>query len=91
MTYLPEESQIIYRSKDHRCEKAFDVSKWLAAMISHIPNLGEQMVRLYGFYGIISRGTASKRKRRHPLPYVLGPDENKKTNRNYACIDPGAE
>ena len=45
MTYLPDESRIIYRSKDHRQEKAFDALEWLAAMTSHIPNSGEQMVR----------------------------------------------
>ena len=45
MTYLPEESRIIYRSKDHRQEKAFDALEWLAAMTSPIPKPGEQMVR----------------------------------------------
>ena len=47
LTYLPEESRILYRSKDHRQEKAFYVLEWLAAMTSHLPNPGEQMVR-YG-------------------------------------------
>ena len=36
MTYLPEESRIIYRSKDNRQEKAFDALEWLAAMTLHI-------------------------------------------------------
>lgn len=77
MTYLPEESQIIYRSKDQRCEKAFDVSKWLAAMISHIPNLGERMVRFYGFNSIVSRGLRQNENEDTLFPCVLGPDENK--------------
>jgi hypothetical protein len=47
MTYLPEESRIIYRSKDNRQEKIFDALDWLAAMASHIPDQREQMVR-YG-------------------------------------------
>ena len=47
MTYLPDESRIIYRSNDHRQEKTFEALDWLAAMTSHIPNPGEQMVR-YG-------------------------------------------
>jgi hypothetical protein len=50
MTYLPEESRIIYRSKDNRQEKTFDALDWLATMATHIPNQGEQMVRYYGFY-----------------------------------------
>jgi hypothetical protein len=44
---LPEESRIIYRSKDNR-KKIFDTLDWLAAMTSSIPNQGEQMVRYYG-------------------------------------------
>jgi len=28
----------------------FDALEWLAAMTSHIPNEGEQMVRYYGYY-----------------------------------------
>ena len=31
MTYLPEKSLIIYRSKDNLQEKAFDALDWLAA------------------------------------------------------------
>jgi len=53
MTYIPEESKIIYQSKDRREEKAFDALEWVAAMCSHVPNKGEQMVRYYGFYSNI--------------------------------------
>ena len=60
MTYLPEESRIIYRSKDNRQEKAFDALDWLAAMCSHIPDQREQMVRYYGFYSNVSRGLRQK-------------------------------
>jgi hypothetical protein len=45
MTYLPDESKIIYRSKDNRQEKTFEALDWLAAITSHLPNQGEQMVR----------------------------------------------
>jgi len=60
MTYLPEESRILYRSKDHRREKAFDALEWLAAMTSHIPDQREQMARYYGFYSNGSRGLRQK-------------------------------
>ena len=49
MTYIPDESKVVYRSKDRRSEKIFDALEWLAAMCSHVPNKGEQMVR-YGYF-----------------------------------------
>ena len=36
MTYLPDESQVLYRSKDGKNEKTFDALEWLAAMCSHM-------------------------------------------------------
>jgi hypothetical protein len=42
MTYLPEESKAIYRSKDGKEEKVFDALEWLASMGSHVPDKGEQ-------------------------------------------------
>ncbi len=63
MTYLPEEFRIIYRSKDNRREIAFDALDWLAAMTSHIPDQGEQMVRYHGFYSNVSRGFVKKEER----------------------------
>jgi regulator of protease activity HflC (stomatin/prohibitin superfamily) len=47
--YIPEESKVLYQSKDGRQEKAFDSLEWLAAMCSHVPDKGEQMVRYYGY------------------------------------------
>lgn len=54
MTYFPEDSKVIYRSKDGNQEKVFDALEWLAAMCSHVPNKGEQMVRYYGYYSNVS-------------------------------------
>ena len=48
MSYIPKESEVIYRSKDGKEEKVFDALEWLAVMCSHVPNKGEQMVRYYG-------------------------------------------
>ena len=45
MQYLPRPSKVVYRAKDGSKEKAFDALEWLAAMCSHIPDRGEQMVR----------------------------------------------
>ncbi len=77
MTYLPEpvvslkverESRIICRSKDNRQEKIFDALDWLAAMTSHIPDQGEQMVRYYGFYNNVSRGLRQKENLEGRIP-----------------------
>ena len=35
----------IYRSKGGKKENVFDALEWVAAMCSHVPNKGEQMVR----------------------------------------------
>ena len=45
MTYIPEEAKVIYQSKGAKEEKVFDALEWLAAMCTHVPNKGEQMVR----------------------------------------------
>ena len=86
MTYLPEESRIIYRSKDKRQEKAFDALDWLAAMTSHIPDQREQMVRYFSFYSNVSRGLRQKENQDGLIPCVLEPDENTKPNRNWARL-----
>ena len=56
MTYIPEESKAICESKDGMEEKVFDALEWPAAMCSHVPNKGEQMVRYVGFYSNVTRG-----------------------------------
>jgi len=45
MTYMPEDSKVVYRSKDGKEEKVFDALEWLAAMCSHPPALPE--IHLY--------------------------------------------
>jgi len=76
MTYVPEESKVIYRSKDDKKEKDFDVLEWIAAM----PAKGEQMVRYYGFYSPALRGMArGKRKNQDQddlIPSILEPVED---------------
>jgi hypothetical protein len=68
MTYLPEESKVIYESKDAQKEKVFDALEWLAAMSSHVPDKGEQMVRYYGYYSNVSRGKRKKRNQDGWIP-----------------------
>ena len=42
-------AKVIYDSKDGKTSKTFDALDWLAQLVTHIPNKGEQMVR-YGVY-----------------------------------------
>ena len=48
MQYLDQAGTVVYRSKHGETTKSFPALEWLAAMCSHIPNRGEQMVRYYG-------------------------------------------
>lgn len=85
MTYLPEESKVIYESKDGKEEKVFDALDWLAAMTSHVPNKGEQMVRYYGHYSNASRGLRQKKNLDDLIPSILEP-EDLKPNRTWARL-----
>ena len=49
-----------YQSKDGKETKVFDALEWLAAMCSHVPCKGEQMVRYYGYYSNVARGKRKK-------------------------------
>jgi len=84
---IPEESEVIYRSKDGTEEKVFDALEWLAAMCSHVPNKGEQMVRYYGYYSNVSRGKRKKEDNDELIPPILEPDgSSKEFRRNWARL-----
>jgi len=87
MTYLRDESKVIYTSKDGNKEKVFDAIEWLAAMCSHVPNKGEQMVRYYGYYSNVSRGKRKKAEMDDLVHSILQPDGSPKTFRkNWARL-----
>ena len=87
MTYIPEKSKVVYRSKDGKQEKIFDALEWLAAMASHVPNKGEQMVRYYGHYSNVSRGKRKKQNEDGMIPPILEPDGSSKEHRkNWARL-----
>jgi hypothetical protein len=58
--WRPCVTDVIYRSKDGRTSKTFEALDWLAQLVTHIPNKGEQMVRYYGYYSNKSRGMRKK-------------------------------
>jgi len=87
MTYIREESKVIYKSKDGRQQKAFDALEWLAAMSSHIPDKGEQMVRSYGYYSNVCRGRRQKEDQDGLIPFIIEPQEDSKQYRkNWARL-----
>jgi hypothetical protein len=87
MTYLPDESQVLYRSKDGKNKKPFDALEWLAAMCSHVPNKGEQMVRYYGYYSNVSRGNRKKEDQDEWTPCILESDEaSRERRKNWARL-----
>ena len=90
MTYIPEEAKVVYRPKDGKNEKTFDALEWLAAMCSHVPNKGEQVVRYYGYYSNVCQGQRKKANEEDGLFIcILQPDESSKGYlRNWARLIP---
>jgi hypothetical protein len=87
MTYISDESKVVYRSKDDKKDKTFDALEWLAAMCSHVPNRGEQMVRYYGYYSNVSRDKREKQKKDDSIPSILEPDgSSKEYRKNWARL-----
>jgi hypothetical protein len=81
MSYVEEEAQVLYPSKDGEKEKTFDALEWLAAMLFHVPGNNEQMVRYYGYYNNFCRGKPRKENQNEWKPCILEPDESLKVSR----------
>jgi hypothetical protein len=87
MTYIREESKVVYQSKDGKERKTFDALEWLAAMASHVPNMGEQIVRYYGYYSNVSRGKRKIQEKDEIIPSILEPDgSSKESRKNWARL-----
>ena len=68
-------------------KKEFDALEWIAAMCSHAPNRGEQMVRYYGYYSNVSRGKRKKKGEDESIPYLLESEQSSKEYRkNWARL-----
>lgn len=68
-------------------EKVFDALEWLAAMCSHVPNKGEQMVRYYGYYSNVCRGKRKKSDQDELIPSILEPGgSSKECRKNWARL-----
>ena len=66
MRYVPSDetfqgiAQVLYTGKNGGVQERFPAVDWLARLVTHIPNKGEQMVRYYGYYANKSRGLRKK-------------------------------
>ena len=59
----------------------------LAAMCSHVPDKGEQLLRYYGYYSNVSRGKRKKQDLDELIPSILEPDgSSKQYKRNWARL-----
>ena len=75
------------RAKDGKDQKTFPALEWLAAMCSHIPNRGEQMVRYYGYYSNVARGKRKAKGADYVIPSIIEPEGNSKAFRkNWARL-----
>jgi hypothetical protein len=95
MQYLDQEGTVVYaakacpgrRSGDGKSSKVFPAMEWLAAMCSHIPNRGEQMVRYYGHYSNVSRGKRQMAGKDDDVPCILDPQgDSKAFRKNWARL-----
>jgi hypothetical protein len=77
MAYIPADTcsdgitKVIYQSKNGNTSKTFDALDWLAQLVTHIPNKGEQMVPYYGYYFNKSRGIHKKAGSDDQVPVLI--------------------
>lgn len=93
MTYIPENeskdgvAKVAYEGKTTRTNETFSAIDWLARLVTHIPNKGEQLVRYYGFYSNKSRGMRKKEDEDNKVPAQVETDISKKRFRkNWARL-----
>ncbi len=76
-------AKVLYKSKDGKATKTFNALDWLAQLVTHIPNKGEQpveslkverMVRYYGYFSNKSRGLRKKAGTDDQVPALIDSD-----------------
>ena len=100
-TYISEQessdgiAKVIYEGKTSGTHETFSALDWLARLVTHIPNKGEQMVRYYGYYSNKSRGQRKKiddendnnKDNSDTIPIILESDISRKAFRkNWARL-----
>jgi hypothetical protein len=78
---------VIYRGKNSSVRESFMALDWLARLVTHIPNKGEQLVRYYGYYSNKSRGMRKKIETDIEMPALVESDISRKAfRRNWARL-----
>ena len=93
MKYVPAEetadgvARVIYQAKDGSSSRTFLALDWLAQLITHIPNKGEQTVRYYGYYSNKSRGMRKKAGTDEKVPALIESEtSSKEFRKNWARL-----
>jgi len=80
-------AKVFYECKDENATKTFKALDWLAQLVTHIPNKGEQIVRYYGNYYNKSRGLGKKAGTDDQVPAFIDSDISRKVFRkNWARL-----
>jgi len=67
--------------------KMLHALEWLAAMCSHVPNKGGQMVCYYGYYSNVACGKRKKADADDKIPCILEPElSNMAFRKNWARL-----
>jgi hypothetical protein len=83
MFYIPSDksnnntNKIIYKGKNNGTIQTFNALDWLAQLVTHLPNKGEQSVRYYGHYSNKCRGQRKKANIDNKIPTILNNDVSK--------------
>ena len=93
LLYIPSSAvpdglaRVIYKGKNSSIRESFTGLDWLARLVTHIPNKGEQLVRYYGYYSNKSRGLRKKTDIDIKTPAPVDSDITKKElRRNWARL-----
>jgi hypothetical protein len=71
-------ARVVYRSKESNSKENFLAIDFMAKLVTHIPDKGEQLVRYYGYYSNKFRGLRKKDNSDGQIPDVVKNDVSKK-------------
>ena len=86
LSYIREDSKVIYNSKDKANTKEFEAVDFIASICSHIPNKNEQMVRYMGYYSNVCRGRRKKQETAQSDFVIEDCEHNKGLNKSWAHL-----
>jgi len=85
MKYYPERPLVTYESKYGKKVAEFDPLKWMAALVTHIPDRGGQTVRYLGHYSNATRGRL-KKEATEPEYHIVEDDSKGGLNKSWARL-----